>query len=215
MLTHEQLSETELIRRIVGGDKGLFEILVRRFNPNLYKTGRTYNLLHEDVQDLMQETFIDAYKSLAKFEGRSSFKTWIIRIMMNNCLRKMQKASFSHEIHRDIPDNATPMFSHNGHDGSDNAHNQDLKRIIEEALARIPFDHRMTYSMREINGLSTRETADLLNITDANVKVRLNRAKVMLRAEIEKRYSAEELFEFNLVHCDAIVEQVMKAIRDL
>ena len=87
----EKFTEAEIIRRILDGEKAMYEIIVRRFNPYLYKIGRSYNYNHEDTQDLMQDTFVDAYKNLLQFEGRSNFKTWIIRIMMNNCYRKGKK----------------------------------------------------------------------------------------------------------------------------
>ena len=73
----------------------------------------------------------------------------------------------------------------------------------------------MVFSLREISGLNTAETAEMLSISEANVKVRLNRAKTMLRSEIEYAYSAGELFEFNLIYCDAMVENVMKKINEL
>lgn len=88
MMQSEKFTEKEIIKGILAGKKALYEIIVRRFNPSLYKIGRSYNYNHQDTQDLMQETFIDAYKSLPQFEGRSDFKTWIIRIMMNNCKRE-------------------------------------------------------------------------------------------------------------------------------
>ena len=91
MLSYPELAEAEIIERIVEGDKSLYEIIVRRFNPFLYKIGRSYNYSHEDTQDLMQDTFIDAYKNLAHFKGGSTFKTWITRIMMNNCFHKKEK----------------------------------------------------------------------------------------------------------------------------
>ena len=74
MAQFEKFSEEEIIGRIIDGEKGLYEIMVRRFNPYLYKIGRSYNYNHEDTQDLMQETFIDAYKNLLQFEGRSGLK---------------------------------------------------------------------------------------------------------------------------------------------
>ena len=76
------IPDTELIRRIINGERELFEMLIRRNNPYLYKLGMSYGFKHEDVEDLMQETFIAAYLNLEKFEGRSSFKTWITRIMI-------------------------------------------------------------------------------------------------------------------------------------
>ena len=76
-------------------------------------------------------------------------------------------------------------------------------------------NYRIVFTLREINGLNVAETADSLNITEANVKVRLSRAKMMLRKEVEKSYSAEEIFEFNLIYCDAMVENVMNKIKKI
>ncbi|MCO5236694.1 MAG: sigma-70 family RNA polymerase sigma factor [Chitinophagaceae bacterium] len=208
------LTETQIIDRILDGEKFLYELLVRRFNPCLYKIGRSYHYNHEDTQDLMQDTFIDAYKNLDKFERRSGFKTWIIRIMMNNCYHKKNKFGFKNEFSQDLRENSIPMFSNPDNDGNKIVHNRELTHIIEEALMKIPFDYRMVFSLREINGLSVNETSELLHITESNVKVRLNRAKALLRARIEKEYAATELFEFNLIYCDAIVENVMKKIYD-
>ena len=93
----EQYSDQELIQKILGGEVALFEILIRRNNPYLYKTGRSYDYNHEDTQDLMQDTFIDAFHNLSKFENRSTFKTWLIKIMLNNCYKKKEKFSFKNE----------------------------------------------------------------------------------------------------------------------
>lgn len=210
-----KFTEAEIIQRILDGEKALYEMIVRRFNPYLYKVGRSYNFNHEDTQDLMQETFIDAYKNLLQFEGRSDFKTWIIRIMLSNCYRKKGKSSFKNEIMQDVDDNSKPMFTSANNDTDKIVQSHELGHIIEEALGKIPFDYRMTFSLREINGLNVSETADLLSISEANVKVRLNRAKSMLRSEIEKIYSPTELFEFNLIYCDTIVENVMTKINEL
>lgn len=214
MKQFERLTETEAIRRIVNGEKPLYEIIVRRFNPYLYKIGRSYNYNHEDTQDLMQETFIDAYKSLARFEGRADFKTWIIRIMLNNCYRKREKSYYKKEIMQDVQENAAPVFSFSNNSTDSIVQNRELGHVIENALGNIPEDYRMAFSLREITGLTVAETASLLDISEANVKVRLNRAKAMLRTELEKSYTANELFEFNLIYCDSIVENVMKKIND-
>jgi len=213
MVQSEKLTESEIIQRVVNGEKPLYEIIVRRFNAYLYKVGRSYNYSHEDTQDLMQETFIDAYKHLSAFEGRSGFGTWIIRIMLNNCYRKKEKAGFKNEIMQDVSENSKPMFTHPDNDTDKRIQSRELGHIIENTLVKIPFDYRMAFSLREINGLSVSETANLLHISEANVKVRVNRAKAMLRAGIEKTYSPGELFEFNLIYCDAMVQNVMKKIR--
>ena len=210
----EQYTDAEIIRRILQGESALFEILIRRNNPFLYKTGRSYNYGHEDTQDLMQDTFIDAYNNLSQFESRSSFKTWIIKIMLNNCYRRRQKFSFKNEVSAEIDDKSVPMFSATGNEyTTKTVMRKELNAVIEDALQQIPFDYRIVFSLREMNQLNVHETAHTLNISEANVKVRLNRAKSMLRKEIEKSYTAADIFEFNLIYCDAMVNRVMNKLK--
>jgi len=216
--TFNKFPDIEIIQKIIAGEVELFEILIRRNNPFLYKTGRSYGYKHEDTQDLMQETFINAYLNLSKFENRSSFKTWIIRIMLNNCFQKQQKFSFKNEKTsiKPIHENLTPMYSSNQHTDTNKAIiNRELNHVIENSLEQVPIDYRIVFSLREINGLNVAETAEALNISEANVKVRLNRAKSMLRKEIEKKYTAEDIFEFNLIYCNLIVDRVMSKIKTL
>ena len=93
--------------------------------------------------------------------------------------------------------------------------NRELNFVIENSLQQIPMDYRLVFTLREVNGLNVAETADTLNISEANVKVRLNRAKTMLRKEVEKSYSAEDIFEFNLVYCDAMVQRVINKLKEI
>ena len=211
----DQYSDAEIIKKIVRGETALFEIVIRRNNPFLYKTGRSYGYSHEDTQDLMQETFINAYMNLSKFENRSSFKTWIIKIMLNNCFQKQEKFSYKYEKANTVAvsENSIPMYSGSNHsDPNQTAVNRELNHVIESSLGRVPVEYRMVFSLREMSGLSVAETAEVIGISESNVKVRLNRAKAMLRKEVEKTYSAEEIYEFNLIYCDKIVSRVMKEI---
>lgn len=211
-----QLTEVEIINRILKGEKPLYEIIVKRFNSYLYKIGRSYNYNHEDTQDLMQDTYIDAYKNLGQFGKRAGFKTWIIRIMLNNCYRKKQKFSYKNEFANEIiNENETPMFSNSMTDIQKEIHSRELGHIIENSLSQIPEDYRIVFSLREINGLNVSETSALLNISETNVKVRLNRAKTMLRIAVEKSYTAEELFDFNLSYCNPFSKKVMLKINRL
>src|SRR5690606_6788331 len=132
----EKLNETEIIERIVRGEKSLYELIVRRLTPYLYTIGRSYNYNHEDTQDLMQETFIDAYKDLPRFQGRAGFKTWIIRIMMNNCYGKREKAGFKNEIMQDFNEQSTPMFTNLNNDTDKIIQNRELGHMIEKALVK-------------------------------------------------------------------------------
>jgi len=215
MKQFEQYSDLEVIQKIVAGEVELFEIIIRRYNSFLYKTGRSYNYNHEDTQDLMQDTYIDVFTNLSKFENRSSFKTWIIKIMLNNCFKKQQKWSFKNIAPSELNDKSSPMFSNHHTDTNKAVTNKELNVVIENALQQVPMDYRIVFTLREVTGLSVAETANSLNITESNVKVRLNRAKTMLRKEVEKSYSAEDIFEFNLVYCDAMVDRVMNKLKTL
>jgi RNA polymerase sigma factor (sigma-70 family) len=210
-----QYPDTDVIKEILLGNTVLFEILIRRYNPDLYKTGRGYGYNHQDTEDLMQETFINSFQSLSKFENRSSFKTWIIRIMLSQCYHKSQKRSYQNKpaVELSVDKNSGSMFLTTNHSNPDNTViNKELKNVIEAALQNLPKEYRMIFTLRELTGLSVADTSEVLNITVSNVKVRLNRAKTMLRKEIEKIYSPEEIFEFNLIYCDKIVNEVMKKI---
>lgn len=211
----EQFPDSAVIREILLGNKELFEILIRRYNPDLYKTGRGYGYNHQDTEDLMQEAFINSFQGLAKFENRSSFKTWIIRIMLNLCYHKSQKLSYQNKptIEISVNKNSGAMFLKTNHSNPvSTVVNKELKIVIETALKNLPEDYRMTFTLRELTGLGVADTAELLNTSTSNVKVRLNRAKMMLRKEIEKIYSPEDIYEFNLIYCDKIVNEVMKKI---
>ena len=174
MKAFEQYSDLEVVEKIVEGEVELFEIIIRRNNSFLYKTGRSYNYNHEDTQDLMQDTYIDAFTNLSKFEKRSSFKTWIIKIMLNNCYKKQQKWSFKNITPTEINDKSLPMFSNHKHTDTNKAVvNKELNFVIENALQQVPMDYRMVFTLREVNGLTVTEAANALNISESNVKVRL------------------------------------------
>lgn len=210
----ETISDLEIISRILSGEVALYEVIIRRYNPYLFKVGRSYGYNHHDTEDLMQDAFIKAYFNLQKFENRASLKTWLVKIMLNQCYHKKQKFSFKNEIPSDkIGHNSgIPMFSQNSPNTSQTVMNNELKHVLETALLKIPEDYRNVFTLRELNGMSTRETSEALEISEANVKIRLIRAKAMLRKEIEKVYSPEEIFEFNLIYCNRIVENVFKQI---
>jgi len=210
---YEKYKDEEIINSILTGETKLYEIIIRRYNPYLYKIGRTYNYNHQDTEDLMQDTFISAFYNLSKFEKRSTFMTWLTRIMLNKCYHKKHKFSYKNEIPSDegLMDKTKPMFQQNT--GSEKKLiNKELGSIIESGLRNIPEDYRIVFTLRELNGMSVAETSEAANISISNVKVRLNRAKEMLRSEISKMYRPEDIFEFNLVYCDNIVDKVMSHI---
>ena len=207
------LEDEEIVHRIISGQNELYEVIIRRYNAYLYKTGRSYGFNHHDTEDLMQETYLSAYYKLAQFEQRSAFKTWLIRIFLNYCYHKKNKAGFLNELYleTDFNEESTPKFS-TASKTENKIMNKELGNVIENALSKLALEYRMVFSLRELNGFTIAETAQALNISESNVKVRLNRAKSMLRNEIEKTYSPADIYEFNLIYCDQIVHRVMNLI---
>ena len=209
-------SEAEIIRKILDGEMALFEILIRRYNAILYKIARSYDFDHEEAKDLLQETHIAAYQNLKKFESRSSYKTWIAKIMVNKCLYKLSYGSGKYEVtHPIVDENAQPMFSSKKQATEANVLNNELSHILEKSLEKIPVHYRTVFILREVEGFSVAETAEMLNLTVVNVKVRLNRAKTLLQKELEKYYSKAQLYEFNLIYCDSVVKNVFDAIEKM
>ncbi|HTN37426.1 MAG TPA: sigma-70 family RNA polymerase sigma factor [Arachidicoccus sp.] len=210
----KQFSDEQIVKEVLQGHKALFELIIRRYNSYLFKVGRSYGFNHADTEDLMQEAYVAAYGHLANFENRASFKTWLVKIMLHECYHK--KAKFSYQ--KESPDpflsesTITPMFTARSSSSDQVLVLHELKHVIENALLSIPEDFRLVFTLRELSGLNTQETADALGITPGNVKTRLNRAKGLLRSAVHKMYTPEDIFEFNLIYCDSMVEKVMQRL---
>jgi RNA polymerase sigma-70 factor (ECF subfamily) len=208
-----------VIKSIKTGNIRLFEILIRRYNALLYKIARSYGFNHQDAEDLMQETHVSAYMSLQKFEGRSSYKTWITRIMVNKCFYKLKYGYFRKEVPTEtavVGLNHHPMSVSTKESQTENVVlNHELASVLEKSFESIPVMYRTVFVLREMEGFSVAETAELLKITPENVKVRLNRAKTLLQKQIGQFYSPAEIYVFNLVYCDDIVDEVFEQINKI
>jgi RNA polymerase sigma factor (sigma-70 family) len=209
-LFNNTLSDAEVLEKVLAGESSLYEIIIRRYNPLLYKIGRSYGLVHEDVQDVMQETYITGYEKLYQFQGKSQLSTWLTRIMINKCIYRMKRRVDN------IPLNITDsqIEEQTAASASEKFPLQnELKRIMEVSLEKLPEAYRLVFLLRETENFSVAQTAEALNITEINVKVRLNRAKSMLRENIEQWYSKSDIYEFNLKYCSEVVDAVLKDIQ--
>jgi RNA polymerase sigma-70 factor (ECF subfamily) len=163
----------------------------------------------------MQDTHVSAYTELPKFEHRATYKTWISRIMINKCLYKLKYGYFRYEMPSEQKQgsNVQPMHMKVKENQTEQmVLNRELTTVIEKSLQNIPVNYRTVFVLREIEGFSVAETAELLNISSVNVKVRLNRAKALLQKEIEQFYTHVDVYSFNLIYCDAIVHKVFEKI---
>ena len=200
------LPDIVLVQHILSGEKRFFEVIMRRYNQRLYRIGMSVLNDDAETEDAMQAAYMKAYEHLATFKQLSSFATWLTRIMINECLGRQKSRRRSPVDAAKPPDNkislSTPM---------QDLMNKELSTMLETAIAGLPEQYRTVFILREIEELSIRETGQVLDITEANVKVRLNRAKTMLLGEL-KGYIKGHVYAFHLTRCDRIIAAVMGKI---
>jgi len=195
--------DTELISRIIEGEKKLFEVIIRRYNQRLYRVGMSLLNNEVETEDAMQVAYIKAYENLSHFENRSTFITWLTRIMLNQCYEQKRK-QVQHANALKETDNYINMKT-----PANILANKELSIALEAAIEELPEKYRLVFVLREIEGMSVHETSEVLDIEEPNVKVRLNRAKSMLRGNLQS-YFQEQVYHFNLIKCDRVVDYVMK-----
>ncbi len=218
MTSPRTLTDEEVVARVLAGEKELYEIIMRRHNPRLFRISRAYGGDGDEAEDIVQQAHINAYEHLASFEGRSQFSTWLTRIVIREAAGRMKKKR------RSVP--LQPEFSGDGMqygrlqaqavtkaNPEETVMNDELRDILERTIGRLPVKYRSVFVMREMEGMSVEETGDSLGISEANVKVRLNRAKEMLRRDIGAMYHDAGVYRFDLVRCDRIVNAVLSHIK--
>lgn len=204
-ITLNPISEEELIGRILTGEKRLFELLIRKYNQRLYRIGMSILEDEAETEDAMQTAYINAYEHLSGFEQRSSFGTWLTRIMLNQCYEQKRKSKRI-LINFEQPDNFVNMNT-----AVNELANKELSNALQQAIEKLPEKYRLVFVLREIEDLSVRETSAALNIEESNVKVRLNRAKTMLRENLNS-YMKDYVYSFHLTKCDRIVSHVLNRL---
>ena len=212
----ENIPDKEVISRVLAGETNSYAILVRRYNQRLYRVAISIINDESEAEDAMQVAYIKAFESLNKFEYKSAFSTWLIRILINECLLRTKKRNQSlsmtddmieNELHRRAVENTqSPLAS---------VVNAELKGVLEKAIHQLPEKYKTVFVMRELENMSVAETQECLNISEVNVKVRLNRAKAMLRNSITSLYKKEDLLDFHLTRCNQLTENVMRQIERL
>ncbi|WP_299399398.1 RNA polymerase sigma factor [uncultured Gelidibacter sp.] len=210
------ITEPEIIRRILSGEKELFEILVRRNNQKLFRVIRSYLKDEAEIADIMQNSYIKAYTKLYQFKLEASFSTWLIRIAINEALARLKEKGKVYHINEqterlnknsilEIPDNKQL-------NPQQKMIHKEAKLLLENAIDQLDTKYSVVYMMREVEDMSMQEIATALDLTLANVKVRLHRSKVMLKNKLFEISSDKEIFEFGNSKCDRITEYVMQNI---
>ncbi|MGN6181624.1 MAG: sigma-70 family RNA polymerase sigma factor [Mucilaginibacter sp.] len=204
----DNLSDEAIVNRILQGETYLYETLMRKYNERLYRISLSIVEDDKEVEDVMQIAYINAYSQLGSFRRQCSFSTWLTRILINESLLHKKRNQRTEQLYMETTfadaNNETPLSG---------LINKELKLVLERAVASLPEKYRTVFVMREVQGMSTNETMEALNLGESNVKIRLNRAKEMLRADLQQLWNPREIYEFNLLRCDRIVNNVMEVVK--
>jgi RNA polymerase sigma-70 factor (ECF subfamily) len=212
--TSASLSDDEVVRRVRAGEKALFEVLVRRHDQRVYRTVRSILRNEGDVEDAMQQAWLQAYLHLGEFAGNSAFSTWLVRIAANEALQRLRRRTPITAV-PDEPEEET--MDPRADDPEERAGSREAVRLVERAVDHLPAHYRSVFMLRDIEGLSTADTASALGIGEEAAKVRLHRARAMLRETLSEMVdgAAPEAFQFLAPRCNKMVTRVMEAIETL
>lgn len=212
------LSDEEVVERVLAGDTGLFEVIMRRYNQRLYRVAYSILRRASEAEDVMQEAYVRAFHKLDQFEGRAKFSTWLTKIAVYEASARVRRRRRTVPLEIAAADEAggdllsrrpSPSPSPEEHVG-----NRELQVVLTEAVEELPDIYRVAFVLRDVEGLDTADTAEALEISETAVKVRLHRARRMLRESVERRIGDEVhgLFAFHLHRCDRIVDGVFSRI---
>ena|SRR5690349_19851421 len=214
-----QLSDEEVVQLVLGGDRDAFEILMRRNNQRLYRAARAILRDESEAEDVVQEVYVKAYKNLRQFAGRASFSTWLTRIAVHEALHRARRGRNKEEIDamEEYQRDSVVQLSTGAETPETKAATAEVRELLERSIDALPDSYREVFVLRQVEEMSTTDTAACLGITEENVKTRLHRARAMLRKELYARAGTNvaSAFPFMGARCDRIVKLVMARIAQL
>jgi len=212
------LSDSDLVRRITAGECELFEIVMRRHNQQLYRAARAIMRDDAEVEDILQQAYLNAFAHLEQFEARAQLSTWLTRIVINEAysrrrrLQRMAPSAVAEERH--VPPPVVESVPSPHPSPEQQAYAGELHRLLEDAVDALPEPYRLVFVLRDVEGMSTTETGAALALGDEAIKTRLHRARAMLRRAVASRVgaAASATFQFHAPRCDRVVAAVMQRI---
>ena len=210
------IADDDVLTRVRAGETGLYEMLMRRHNQRLFRVIRSVVTNDDEAEDVLQEAWVHAYEHLDQFEGRASFATWVTRIAFHGALARTRnrkrwtplqnpEGTIMAEAERRQTTSETPEAK---------AIRGQLGQMLQAAVDGLPESYRSVFVLREVEQLSTSETAGCLEISEEAVKTRLHRSRALLRRELEDRCGSAimEAYTFLGARCDRVVMRVLKRI---
>jgi RNA polymerase sigma-70 factor, ECF subfamily len=215
----EALSDEEVVTRVLAGETGMFEIVMRRHNQRLYRVARAILRNDGEAEDVMQDAYVRAYQHLDQFAGRAKFSTWLTRIAVHEALARQHRGTRYQVLEPISEREGDPMdrVASLAPSPEQQASNSEVRRLLEEAVERLPDAYRTIFMLRDVEEMSTTDTAAALDISEENVKVRLHRARALLRKGLYSwaGMKRKEAFDFHAERCDRVVKNVFQRIQQL
>ena len=215
----EDWTDEHVVERVLRGEPALYELLMRRHNQRLYRVARSILRDDAEAEDVMQDAYVRAYQNLSSFEGRAKFSTWLTRIAVHEAIARSRKRARFQSLDSSDSSNGDAMNSaiSSGPSPEKGTYDRELSAVIEKAVLSLPDEYRLVFMLRDVEGMSTEETAQSLNLTQENVKVRLHRAHAKLRKHLYSAVgaTAARCFQFHAVRCDRVVSGVFQTLREL
>jgi RNA polymerase sigma-70 factor (ECF subfamily) len=206
----------DLVSRVRAGETGLYEMLMRRYNQRLFRVIRSVVTNDGEAEDILQEAWVRAYEHLDQFEGRASFATWVTRIAFHEALARTRKSKRWTPLEN--PEGGIMAEADRRQTTSETPETQAMRgqlgRMLEAAVDALPETYRSVFMLREVEQLSTSETAECLELSEEAVKTRLHRSRTLLRRDLENRLgpAIAEAYAFLGARCDRIVTRVLERI---
>ena len=189
--TEEIHPDVALVERAKAGDEAAFEQLIRQYDRQIFRIARHITQNKEDAEDIVQDTFLKAYQKLEQFQGNSKFYTWLVRIAVNESLMRLRKRRNSKTVSMDedvqTEDGSVPRDFADWTPNPEQQYGQgEMGEILRKTIQGLPPGFRSVFTLRDVENLSTEETAELLGLSVPAVKSRLLRARLQLRDRLSR-----------------------------
>jgi RNA polymerase sigma-70 factor (ECF subfamily) len=207
----EGWTDEEIVDRVKAGDTPLYEIIMRRYNQRLYRVA--LGILRDDAEaeDVMQDAYVRAYQHLGQFARRAPFSAWLTRIAVHEALVRLRLRGRNQQLNdTDLDGEVSMNLVDTSPNPEQNASRSELSALLDDAVLALPDPYRIVVMLRDVEELSTSETAAALELTEQNVKVRLHRGHAMMRERLFSRVgaNAKNAFSFMGIRCDRVVRRV-------
>jgi RNA polymerase sigma-70 factor (ECF subfamily) len=211
------LSDEEVVGRVKAGETALFEVLMRRYNQRIYRAVRAILADDAEAEDVMQQAYLNAYRHLDQFAAKAKFSTWLTRIAVYEALHRARKPPPA-SLDEPGTEGTTMMDTLRSKevDPEQALLTKETAVLIEDAVTRLPDAFRQVFMLRDVEGLTTQETAECLGVNQDTVKTRLHRARLQVRRHLASQAdaAAPNAFLFHASRCDRVVQSVLAAILD-